>query len=103
MKLWRDMNREERCAAIQSLRGQGWTHSSIAHALGATSKRTISDFVSRCMNVRHSPMHRDCSKAVKLDAARLMALIPDDTRSLTSRVCGDPLPGRSALDMRASH
>ena len=23
--------------------------------------------------------------------------VPDDTRDLTARVCGDPLPGRSAL------
>jgi hypothetical protein len=23
---------------------------------------------------------------------------PDDTRSMTARLCGDPLPGRSALD-----
>lgn len=29
-----------------------------------------------------------------------LAEIPDDTRSKTGRICGDPLPGRSALDMR---
>lgn len=29
-----------------------------------------------------------------------LAEIPDDTRSKTARVFGDPLPGRSALDMR---
>lgn len=29
---------------------------------------------------------------------RQMATFPDDTRDLTARVCGDPLPGRSALD-----
>lgn len=33
---------------------------------------------------------------------RLLAAIPVDTRNLTARVCGDPLPGRSALDKRAS-
>lgn len=32
------------------------------------------------------------------DANRLMRQIPEDTRSLTGRICGDPLPGRSALD-----
>lgn len=36
----------------------------------------------------------------ELDA--LIAAIPDDTRNLTARFCGDPLPGRSALDRRAS-
>lgn len=38
------------------------------------------------------------SHAVDEQARRLMAFIPRDTRSLTGRVCGDPLPGRSALD-----
>lgn len=31
---------------------------------------------------------------------RQMAVYPRDTRNLTARVFGDPLPGRSALDMR---
>jgi hypothetical protein len=35
---------------------------------------------------------------VRADAARLAASIPRDTRSLTARVFGDPLSGRSALD-----
>lgn len=29
-----------------------------------------------------------------------LAEIPADTRNLTARICGDPLPGRSALDRR---
>ena len=29
-----------------------------------------------------------------------LPFIPNDTRGLTARVCGDPLPGRSALDRR---
>lgn len=33
-------------------------------------------------------------------AARLSE-IPQDTRPLTARIFGDPLPGRSALDRRA--
>lgn len=31
---------------------------------------------------------------------QLFAAIPKDTRGLTARLCGDPLPGRSALDRR---
>lgn len=31
-------------------------------------------------------------------AARLMAEIPPDTRDLTGRIFGDPLPGRRAID-----
>jgi hypothetical protein len=32
------------------------------------------------------------------DVAARLAEIPPDTRSLTARVFGDPLPGRSAFD-----
>lgn len=32
---------------------------------------------------------------------RLRSEIPHDTRTLTGRLCGDPLPGRSALDRKA--
>jgi hypothetical protein len=32
------------------------------------------------------------------DVAARLAEIPPDTRSLTQRLCGDPLPGRSAFD-----
>jgi hypothetical protein len=31
---------------------------------------------------------------------RQMASFPEDTRTLTGRLAGDPLPGRSALDRR---
>jgi orotate phosphoribosyltransferase-like protein len=34
------------------------------------------------------------------DALARLALIPEDTRDTTARICGDPLPGRSALDRR---
>lgn len=33
---------------------------------------------------------------------RLRATIPPDTRDLTGKIFGDPLPGRSALDMGAT-
>lgn len=36
----------------------------------------------------------------KMDALRALANVPRDTRSLTGRAFGDPLPGRSALDKR---
>lgn len=38
--------------------------------------------------------------AVKADAERAFAQVPPDTRDLTARIFGDPLPGRSALDQR---
>lgn len=38
--------------------------------------------------------------AADAEAYRQFANFPRDTRSLTGRLAGDPLPGRSALDMR---
>lgn len=38
--------------------------------------------------------------AVRHQAERLMEDVPADTRNLTQRIMGDPLPGRSALDRR---
>lgn len=38
--------------------------------------------------------------AAKEEIAARVAEIPLDTRGLTARICGDPLPGRSALDQR---
>lgn len=40
-------------------------------------------------------------RQVRSDVEARMAEIPRDTRDLTARVCGDPLPGRSALDRRS--
>lgn len=34
------------------------------------------------------------------EVLRALTSIPRDTRNLTARLCGDPLPGRSALDRR---
>jgi hypothetical protein len=42
------------------------------------------------------------SAAEKRDGERLLKLVPPDTRDLTARVFGDPLPGRSALDKLSS-
>jgi hypothetical protein len=42
------------------------------------------------------------SASEKRDAERLLKLVPRDTRDLTARVFGDPLPGRSALDKLSS-
>jgi hypothetical protein len=51
-----------------------------------------------------SQLHDGCDnrhgtrREIRADAERLVGLIPRDTRSLTGRIFGDPMPGRSALD-----
>lgn len=44
--------------------------------------------------------NRMAGRSAHFDALRLMAEIPRDTRSLTALAFGDPLPGRSALDLK---
>lgn len=42
--------------------------------------------------------HRAATAIPPSEARRALASIPRDTRNLTARVLGDPLPGRSALE-----
>lgn len=41
-----------------------------------------------------------CGGLTPEEVERALASVPFDTRNLTQRICGDPLPGRSALDHR---
>ncbi len=43
-------------------------------------------------------MYNIASRVPMSEIYRLLDTVPADTRSLTGRACGDPLPGRSALD-----
>jgi hypothetical protein len=47
-----------------------------------------------------TPMHFTELRPRDTDVAARLAEIPDDDRSITARLCGDPLKGRSALDRR---
>ena len=40
------------------------------------------------------------TKEARINGERTWRDLPPDTRGLTARICGDPLPGRSALDKR---
>ena len=40
------------------------------------------------------------TKEARINGERMWRDLPPDTRGLTARICGDPLPGRSALDKR---
>lgn len=41
-------------------------------------------------------------KVEKKELLERWAEVPVDTRTLTQRICGDPLPGRSALERRGA-
>jgi hypothetical protein len=51
---------------------------------------------------RHLPNRVEAGRVAHEHWLSKLVEIPADTRSLTGRVCGDPLPGRSALDRRAT-
>lgn len=46
--------------------------------------------------------HGEALPAFRADIAARLAKVPPGTRSLSARLLGDPLPGRSALDKRNS-
>jgi hypothetical protein len=64
-------------------------------ARNAKLGRTERPRSGRVRNTGH--VARLTNSATNADAARLLALIPADTRSLTGRLAGDPIYERSAL------
>ena len=109
------LNRETR---IRQWRADGWKWADIGKALGisGTTARCIVDPEyrrirnERTWRIRHGgdirgiggTKHIASHKPHPDDLAARLAEIPPDTRTLTGVICGDPLPGRSALDMRDS-
>lgn len=107
----------EQIEEARQLQARGWTIIRIAERLGCyrqTIKRVLDPeyAVKRRIQVREARQIREPSLprktarenatavSIKEDAAARLAEIPPDTRSLTARLAGDPLPGRSALDKR---
>jgi hypothetical protein len=56
---------------------------------------------ARLTPTRSTANRHESGAQTSADAERLMDEIPRDTRDLTARLCGDPLPGRRAIDQRA--
>jgi hypothetical protein len=48
----------------------------------------------------HFPNGDRMTAEAKADAERRLAEIPPDTRDLTARLMGDPLPGRRSIDRK---
>lgn len=84
----------------QYLRSKRMTLREIGAALGVSEssvRRMLGTLESaRIVDRRYTERADD-----KAEAMRLLRKVPPDTRSLTARIAGDPLPGRSALDRRA--
>lgn len=76
-------------ARIRQLRRQGETYKAIGAAIGI-HKTTVADWLGKSNRGRNPfrPNDRD------------LPAVPVDTRDMTGRMLGDPLPGRSALDKK---
>ena len=65
---------------------------------GIKAARRLRSDDPRTGKIEHFPY---MSPAAKREAERQLAELPPDTRGLTAKICGDPMPGRSALDRKA--
>lgn len=105
----------EQKAEMRRLHADGWTFARIGERLafqGETVRRAIDPIYAevrreqindarqfRRQGGRSPKAGRPAAMSIdiRLDAAARLAEVPADTRSLTQRICGDPLPGRDAL------
>ena len=89
----------------------GWTYARVAEKFGChhmTIRRMVDDNYAdrkeeRAKQIVHEPLQAGRVadfRSVKAAAIERLADVPKDTRNLTARLLGDPLPGRSAWDQR---
>ncbi len=89
----------------REMRAAGATFKELSAAIPTTTTYQLRCVVDSSYADRERSRPR-YSKAARPEAAdkaelrRRLRAIPQDTRDLTGRLNGDPLPGRSALDMR---
>src|SRR5690348_11394150 len=102
-------------ARAQQLRAKGLTDTQIARVFGLKDSISIKAWLDpsylekrreiargwRRTNVERTgpcPHLERYKFALERDARKLMKQIPPDTRDLTAQLCGDPIPGRRAID-----
>jgi AraC-like DNA-binding protein len=76
-----------------------WSYRKIADRFGMSESRVQQIYTVAMRDIDVVSAER---RVHMQDCAARLAEIPDDTRNLTARICGDPLPGRSALARRAA-
>lgn len=86
--------------------GKTWDEVSAAVRIGREwlKRRMVKGFRSLSNRRVHQRLYGDPlprrQRRTTKDTYQLPEPPPEDTRTLTARLCGDPLPGRSALDRR---
>lgn len=111
MAAQKDINMDE----VRGLLAQGLTIKQIAKHMGHTfttikmrldpyyaamRKQRINELRSIARYGRGRSHVTTTRRAASDDVDERLQEIPHDTRTKTARLCGDPLPGRSALDQR---
>jgi len=96
----------------QELLAKGWSYSRLASMYGSTTTTVRcwldAEYAAHCRNRINTARRIRTSnedhvveiryrRPPEQDVAARLAEIPPDTRTLTQRMFGDPLPGRSAL------
>lgn len=103
---WKAHNRKmtpELLQRMEALKLQGARNCEIAQMVGL-HERTVGKWLNGDVRFDNGGVigNRDpIPVELKRQALELYRQVPRDTRDLTARLCGDPLPGRSALDQRA--
>lgn len=98
---------EEEIATIRELRAGGMSWKKIGRQMGYsadTVRRNVDDEFRKRTNAMSQRRREfdyrpsvEIKETLRADAAARLALIPPDTRTITGRICGDPLFERSAL------
>lgn len=97
---------EQDARTVRELRRQGMSWKDIGHQIGCsgTTARCLvdQDYAEMRRNDinyrrRHGPSPNS-RRSVRVVDDKNLPKVPEDTRTLTGRVFGDPLPGRSAYD-----
>jgi hypothetical protein len=96
------------------LRAAGVSYQDIASQVGMSCPSMVRTWIDsayaerrrlaarlRRASIPRSPVSADRhSRSIERDAMALAKKIPPDTRDITATLCGDPLPGRRAIDFR---
>lgn len=96
--------------SVRTMRAQGMSWHSLSRVWGCSEEtvRRLIDLEYRERRAdRYRPVHMrqprnygNPSRMTSAEAARVLDTVPQDTRSLSAKLMGDPLPGRSALDRK---
>jgi hypothetical protein len=93
----------------KQMREAGWQYQGIALVMGVRGT-TIRCWIDPEYRKKTNELHRKRWRRLQVqtdvvvrkyeaaDADQLAKQIPPDTRDLTARLCGDPVPGRRAID-----